>query len=214
MAKTTISRPVIYAVVAAVVVYAGVVLTEPEPAPRKAAVRTARTASPAPDGFTEADLNTRFVRYAGRPRDPFSPKVVPAKAPPPAAAPPPAPPGGPPPGTEGSVWTLTGISSINGVRSALIENGSTKESLFLKAGDRWNGLTVAAIEADAVVLRNALGQETRLVFDETAPEPRAGTAGAAASASPAPAAPGAAGSAAAPVAGAPGTIRERNASQP
>ena len=202
MAKTAISRPVIYAVVAAVVVYAGVVLTEPEPAARRAAARTARTASPAPDGFTEADLTTRFVRYAGRPRDPFSPKVVPAKAPPPAPAPPSPPPGGPPPGTEGSVWTLTGISSINGVRSALIENGSTKESLFLKAGDRWNGLTVVAIEADAVVLRNALGQETRLVFDETVPEPTTGTAA------------GAAGTGAATAPPAPPTIRERNASQP
>ena len=226
MAK--VSRPVIYAALAAVVVYAAVVLTEPEAPPRKPSVRTKRSASTAENGFTEADLTARFVRYSGRQRDAFSPRVVPRKPrvarPAPKSAPPPAPKGAgiASLGTPGS-WALTGITAINGVQSALVENGSTKESLFLKVGDNWNGLRVLAVESNAVVLANALGQRTRLTFEETAPAPRGGaTTGAAPAALSAPPAPGA--TPAAPAAAGDDTAlpaaarrrnrRERNLNQP
>lgn len=183
MAKTKISRPILYTIVAAAVIFAAVLLTEPDPPARKTAVRT-RTSSAAPSGFTEADLTARFARYSARQQDAFRPGIVPSKAAalqnaPASVGPAPVLPGG-----AAGTWALTGITTVNTVRSALVENSATKESIFLKAGDRWNGLRVLSVESSAVVFANALGQQTRLTFVETAPTDAAAAARGDASAAP------------------------------
>jgi hypothetical protein len=156
-----ISRPIIYVAVLGAVAYAAVVLTEPEK-PVTKAVRRAAPAAEAPKGFAPQDLNASFPRYAARARDAFLPKVVSSPsavaAAPTGAAPDPA------SSLAAGVWMLTGISSVNGVRTALLENGAAGESVFLKNGDIWNGLRVAAIEPSALVMVSPSGKKTRFGF--------------------------------------------------
>lgn len=169
MAK--VSRPVIYAVVAAAVVYVIVLYTEPAKPPKKVTKRsTVGAASAAPQGFLPEDMTAHFAAYQskGAPKDAFRPGIS-AKRPQTNALP-----SGPklgglfsPLGTRGS-WTLTGVNVINGKRSALIENPLSGDSMFLKVGDLWNGLQVAAIESDTVVFVNSLGQHTELKFMDPA----------------------------------------------
>ena len=157
MAK--ISRPVIYVAVLGVIAYAAVVLTEPDAPAKKVAPRTAKTTVTAPKGYTEEDLKASFPRYLSKEKDAFKPV------------------GGALPGNlaqlaglEKGVWLLTGVTSVNGVRSALVENGSTGESIFLKPGTVWKGLRVASVESDAVVLVGPQGAKTRLAFAQFADE--------------------------------------------
>lgn len=171
MAK--ISRPVIYVAVLGVIAYAAVVLTEPDAPAKKVAPRTAKTTVTAPKGYTEEDLKASFPRYLSKEKDAFKPVVV-AKQ---RSLPGTAPAGGALPGNlaqlaglEKGVWLLTGVTSVNGVRSALVENGSTGESIFLKPGTVWKGLRVAAVESDAVVLVGPQGAKTRLAFAQFADE--------------------------------------------
>lgn len=161
MAK--VSRPVIYTAVGAVVAAAIVFLTEPDPVKRHTHIRVTPTASAAPDGFTPEDLNAHFVRYTGKRRDVFAPAVSPPK---PAAARLAA----KPPLITGQrgTWTLTGINTVDGVTTALVENSAADDSVFLRAGDTWHGLHVLRIGGDAVVFQNALGQQTKLAFATTA----------------------------------------------
>ncbi len=150
MAK--ISRPAVYTFVGAVAVYAWVLLTQPDtPAPtRKVHVLRPAIASADEDA---ADALVHFARYGGGKHDPFLPHL-PASARPAATQAAHGEPG---------KWTLTGISSINGVPNALVESASG-DSVFLHPGDRWRGLRVLSIGTDAVVLLNALGQQTILAF--------------------------------------------------
>ena len=162
-----ISRPAVYTFVGAVAVYAGVLLTQPDPPAPAHRLRTARPA-PAPEAgmLTEADLTSDFARYHGGKRNPFLPPVPNAARR--AAA----------DETKRGAWALTGINIINGVPNALLEDGATGESVFLKPGDRWQGLRVLSIGTDAVAFLNALGQQTHLAFrplQAAAPVP--GTAG-------------------------------------
>lgn len=155
MAK--ISRPAVYIFVGAVAVYAWVILTQPDaPAPTRRA-HLPRSATPRVEDFAAADLSAHFARYqAGTQaskRDPFLPHL-PASARLAASQTAHA---------EQGKWTLTGISSINGVPNALVESAAG-DSVFLKPGDRWRGLHVLSIGTDAVVLINALGQQTSLAF--------------------------------------------------
>ncbi len=153
MAK--ISRPIVYSVVGAAVVYAIVVLTQPDAPVAKHKVHITSHAHTSADAFTDEDLNAHFTRYAVSARNPFLPALVLGKdvVKPKAVAP--ATPGG---------WALTGINVINGVPNALLENGKTSDSVFLQPGDRWQGLRVLGIGADAVTFVNALGQQTHLGF--------------------------------------------------
>ena len=164
MAK--VSRPILYLVVMGAVAYAAVLLTEPEQTAKKVAPRASQSASKAPAGFTEADMNASFPRYNGKYQDAFKPKIIVKKEVPAPA------PTQPMFGAKGvGVWSLTGINSINGVRSALVENNTTQETIFLEVGETWNGFTVQAIEPSAVVLVSVEGKQTRLIFNEFAEEP-------------------------------------------
>lgn len=162
MAK--LSRPVVYSFVAAVAVYAAVVLTQPDaPAPHRRSRPVRHVAAGVNAATTAADLTAHFARYhpTGK-RNPFLsglPRAG-AKAGPKS--------GGAPGGGRGE-WTLTGVNIINGTPNALVENGATGESAFLKPGDRWRGLRVLSIGPGAVAFLNALGQKTRLTFRPTAP---------------------------------------------
>jgi len=102
----------------------------------------------------EDDTNVHFPRYVGSNRDPFIPKIA-------ADNPNPNGPGGL---VNGKTWQLTGINSINGQTTALLENSQTQQSVFLKVGDGWNGLTVISISDDAVNFVNSLGQVSQLGF--------------------------------------------------
>ena len=178
-----VSRPIIYTIVLGAAAYAVVLFTEPETPTRRTSVRTAasssssRTARDTSGNITEEDLNAEFPRYAPAApaaRDPFKPGVaaktsrggsgVAAVTVDPRLLPLGGGPG------RSQTWKLTGISSVNGVRSALVENGRPEDSVFLRTGDRWNGLSVAAVEPDAIVFVNNLGQRTRLTFEVSAPE--------------------------------------------
>ncbi len=171
MAK--VSRPVVYAVVAAVAAYAVVLLTEPEKpasAPKKRSTLGAGTK--APTGFLPEDMTAQFAPYSGKGRDAFRPEIVPKQAV--LNALPSSKPAKPSGlfsqlGLRGS-WTLTGINIVNGGRSALIENTTTGDSAFLKEGDSWNGLQVVTIETNTVVFLNTLGQRTQLKFEDPSDE--------------------------------------------
>ncbi len=160
MAK--ISRPILYVALLGAVAYAAVVLTEPQPVSKKKATARPNPTAIAADGFTKADYTARYGRYHGPRRDAFLPAIRSArKADALAAAA-----GSLPPNILGQNWQLTGISSVNGVRSALLENSTTADTVFVKAGERWNGFRVAAIEPTAIVVVNPSGQATRLGFAE------------------------------------------------
>ena len=114
------------------------------------------------DGILPEDLDAHFNRYIGGSRDPFLPTIFPPNS-----------------GGQGDLtgvgkhgsWTLTGINQVNGQSSALVEDDSTGDSVFLQVGDRWNGLRVMAIEDESVRFENAFGQQTELSF----PQPPADT---------------------------------------
>jgi hypothetical protein len=165
MAK--ISRPVVYSFVGAAVVYAIVVLTQPDAPVTKHRVHVTSLVHAASDAtFTDEDLAAHFARYSGGTRNPFLPALLLGKA---AASTVHAGPNG---------WALTGINVLNGVPNALLENVKTNDSVFLKPGDGWQGLRVLSIGDDTVVFVNALGQQTHLSFNVTEKEPGTGPSGA------------------------------------
>lgn len=115
-------------------------------------------ASNNPDGLTPADYTAHFARYVGGGRDPFIPLV--------ATADQGGLGGGRGSGNSGD-WQLTGITSVNDVPSALVENTGSGESVFLTKGAKWRGLTVVEVGPDSVQFENALGQHTELSFPVT-----------------------------------------------
>jgi hypothetical protein len=176
----------VYAVVVAVAIYAVVLLTEPEKPVGKPKKRTTLGAGvKAPAGFLPEDMTAKFERYEGKSRDAFKPEVLPKQSVITAlpTVRPSASPANPTNllsqlGLRGS-WTLTGINTINGTLSALIENPTTGDSAFLKTGDSWNGLQVVDIQPDTVVFLNSLGQRTQLKFVDPNDEAATTTPGAA-----------------------------------
>jgi hypothetical protein len=170
-----ISRPVIYVLVAAIGVGAWF-FTEPEAGAKKKAARTAststRSAKDADSNLTPEDLKTRFPRYSGAVRDAFRPEISTAR--PKLAAPKPAPtlmpvvlPAPPKKSTQSvalDAWTLTGISVVDGEKTALIENKATSDMVFVRAGTSWKGLRVLAIETGALVFALPDGTPRRMTF--------------------------------------------------
>ena len=108
--------------------------------------------------LTPQDLAAHFPRYSQvSKRDPFNPLVGGSNA---AANSP----FGDASTTANGSWALTGINTVNGIPSALVENATTGESLFLEPGDTWKGLRVLDIATDSVTFVNPLGQQTTLGF--------------------------------------------------
>jgi hypothetical protein len=158
-----ISRPILYVALLAVVATVAVVLTEPE-APRKASPRSGKTkgASATKNEFLPEDRDARFDRIGAARRDTFRPLIVPSKRGIGLGAGP----TGPVPG-----WVLTGLTVVDGVKAALMENPGTGDSAFLKAGALWNGIRVRVIESDSVLFERTDGTTVRCAFP--APEPPA-----------------------------------------
>jgi hypothetical protein len=152
-----ISRPIVFTLLAGIAAYALVLNTQPQAAPGKALHITTAVAAVTDDDYGAQDKTIHFPRYKGGIRDPFLPGVAPVDSA-----------GGP--ATDRAGWALTGITMLNGVTSALLENATTGDSKFLKAGDSWNGLRVLRVESDSVVFENALAQQTRLAFSQRAPD--------------------------------------------
>jgi hypothetical protein len=151
------------------------VYTEPEtPAKKSARLRAGTRSTAKADGslITEEDLNARFPRYAPPTKDAFRPgvttgkgtgkpkpvqRIAPLILPPPPLKP-----------AEGSLildaWTLTGISVIDGVQTALIENKASGDTVFVKPGSLWKGLRVASIGSGALVFIEPGGKTRRMTF--------------------------------------------------
>lgn len=58
-------------------------------------------------------------------------------------------------------WVYTGTADIDGVPSALLENKTTGDSLFLRVGDTWKGSTIQEITDDSLVV---MSPETGLIM--------------------------------------------------
>ena len=72
----------------------------------------------------------------------------------------------------GETWTYTGNAELDGVKSALVENGQSGEGVFLKVGERWKMLTVRAIKTDALVVAGDDGVEVTVpVADDSGKSP-------------------------------------------
>lgn len=166
-----LSRPVVYTLVLGVAAYAVMLLTEPDAPPKKVAKPSSSSSSKSKDGITEADLTAHFPPYAGPRRDAFNPLVTPKRtlvartdvAPKRVDS------------TAGN-WALTGITVIDGARSAVIENSQTHDIAFLTPGERWNGLKVDSVNADSVLLMNALNQPVTITFAAPPTTPTPGAA--------------------------------------
>src|SRR5205814_1984309 len=57
-------------------------------------------------------------------------------------------------------WVYTGSAEMDGVPSALIENRTTGDAVFLKKGERWKSAYVVQILPDSVVMRGPGGLKT------------------------------------------------------
>lgn len=155
----TISKPILYVSLLAVVVYAATL-----PKGDDAARKPAKTTKPAVKKsgeieITEEDLKAHFASYASQPKDAFLPKVIPVSAITDKKN----------PNAANGKWTLTGVNTVDGVTSAVLENESTHDIQILKKGDTFNGAQVVSIEPLAVNFVTKLNQVSRLTFVE--PEP-------------------------------------------
>lgn len=182
MAK--ISRPIVYTLVGALGVYAWFLSTQNNTtATHRRRLISQAAQMPDANGILPSDYTVHFPRYSASKRDPFVPKVL----------------GDTDVLGEGSNggWALTGINVVNGVRTAVVENNATNgtsnsspgvsdatstgvaadetnDCAFLKAGDRWKGLTVLSVAPDSVTFENEAGQETHLAFPLEAAVPSPG----------------------------------------
>jgi hypothetical protein len=170
-----LSRPSVYGGLTALIIgaywWSG---QEPEIPKRKTVRKTIPvTTEASPSDFLEADYTARFVKPAVQPsaRNLFMPLVLPpaatpAPAPTVAAKPEKAP--EPPKDTvripaklaEGDAnWAFTGFAIANGVKMAVLENSSTKQSGYVKEGDPWKAAFVRRISVERIVLADKDGAE-------------------------------------------------------
>lgn len=134
---------------------AAYILTEPQAAAQRTArERPKTTASTSKDGFTPADYQAKFPRLTGEVRNVFRPLVARKDATGGDAVP-----NGIPASLAGGDgrWIYTGMATVDGMPTGLVENTATGESLFLSAGETWKSASVVQIRPDALVLRDATG---------------------------------------------------------
>lgn len=67
-----------------------------------------------------------------------------------------------------SQWNLTGISTVNGVQTAVLENSSSKEVVFLRQGEVWNGHRLMSVDGTSVLFHTKEGRPIRVNFAEPA----------------------------------------------
>lgn len=157
MSKLKISRPTIYILLGAVVVAAWFLTSESEVArrgsPRK---NPSASANNLPDGFTEADLESKFDPEAVAVRDVFRPVVERKRAGSELASAPNSVPsiltGGDP------NWVYTGMAEVDGVPTGLLENKTTGEAEFVAPSQQWKDARVNAISPFSLVLVGTNGK--------------------------------------------------------
>ena len=154
-----ISRPIVYSLLGAVVICAAVMNTGSQntASTKKVTKGSAASAALLSSDVTQDDYKAKFKPYKSHNMDPFEPGVSKNSA-----------------FAEFMIgkgqWTLTGISVIDGVTSALIENESSGDSALLKTGDRWNGFTVQSVDQGSVCLANSSGVKITMAFANEEPE--------------------------------------------
>jgi hypothetical protein len=163
------TSPIFWVAIGGLAIAAFVLTTPPEAtAPTRSKVATKKAATKANAGpFTEADTRAKFTPVNDPLKNAFRPVVAqrsasigfssgPMNAVPAEFA-----------GGEGS-WIYTGSAEIDGVPVALIENRSTNDGVFLKAGERWKSLVVRRITPNSVVLLGPSGTVTLTPVDDQA----------------------------------------------
>ncbi len=129
------------------------------------------------DTYRPEDYTAKFPPVNVTPRDAFKPLVAKTTKTLATEQPTPLAPNGIPAafaGGDGN-WVYTGNAEVNGVPNALLENGSTGDSVFLRPGERWKSLTVSRVTPNLIEVLGPTGQTyTVRIADETIPE--AGTA--------------------------------------
>ncbi len=154
------SRTIIYSAVGAIVIYGVFVLmTSDDPKtktakPRATAQKSSKTALYLPE-----DYKASFPAVTTTVKNVMRPLVVRATDRIGAAAETSIPASFT--GGDGN-WIYTGLAEVDGRSTALLENESTGEGVFLKVGERWKQCIVAEIKADSVVLVGPDGQSKRV----------------------------------------------------
>lgn len=164
-------KPVFWVAVVGVGI-AGYVLTTPEevvavkskkPVPK-------RSTNKALAAFTEEDFKATFQPYSGPAKNVFRPIIVRRT------------------GTLGSAdgaanaipldftggsagWVYTGSAEVDGIPTALLENRSTGDGVFLRSGERWKNSVVIRITPTSMGMRGPSGDKTFTLVDDA---PRGG----------------------------------------
>lgn len=148
---------------------AGFVLTSPEEgvAPKAKAPRTSKSAvAKKGSTFTKEDEEASFKPLNVTFKNSFRPVVIRSS-------------GGfgsgegaanmiPPDFAGGSTgWVYTGSAEIDGAPSALLENRSTGDGVFLRAGERWKSASVVKITPTSVIMDGPSGTKTFTLVDES-----------------------------------------------
>lgn len=71
-------------------------------------------------------------------------------------------------------WVYTGTAEIDGSITALLENRTSGDGVFLKAGQRWKSAAVNKILPDAVVMTGPSGTKTFTLVNEESPRMASG----------------------------------------
>lgn len=103
----------------------------------------------------------RFTPYVGRGHDAFLPLVLQERAVGGGGV-------GFSPDGGASQWNLTGISTVNGVQTAVMENTASKEVVFLRQGEVWNGHRLMSVDGTSVLFHTREGRPIRVNFAEPA----------------------------------------------
>lgn len=171
-------NPLILIGVSAIVgffIYDGLFPAQSAVAPSSSSKKKKTTTASKNSGFLPEDYEAKFASYAVPVRNTFKPlvakKVVTAPV---------IPNGGLPTGVlpssltggEGN-WMYTGYAEVDGVRQGLLENSSTSESVFLRAGQKWKQLVVRAVAAENMVVAGPDGTSITIPVGDIANEQRA-----------------------------------------
>ena len=172
----TLSRPVYYLMVGAVLAAVAWNLMPSEEAPVRKSKPTKRANQLVEDDskYVAAEMAMKFDPPAATVRNVFHPLVAVEK--PDKAAPP------PPPADQDltaipakiadgeSNWVFTGMAEVDGSKVALLQNNSTKQSGLLKEGEYWRKSQLISISLDSILFVGPDGNiQTVFRFDPNAP---------------------------------------------
>ena len=157
-----LSRPVLYLAIGATAIAAYLIATPQDTPARRARPKAAPKVQITSSQFLDEDYKASFSDGVAVARNSFKPLVTRRNASLVSAL---AMAGGVPPdfaGGEGS-WVCTGVTEIDGVKQALLENRATSEGVFLRQGDKWKRAVVSQVLDNGVVLVGP-GGEPRTIF--------------------------------------------------